>query len=68
VGGVVTISYSPGVVLFESAIPQPGYSTDPRETGPGEVRVRFESGNHTSDFRAEWKDGELEVTRNETGQ
>jgi hypothetical protein len=66
-GGVVTISHSPGVVTFVTAIPQPGFSTDPRETGPDRVRVRFESDTHTSDFRAEWEGGELKITQNETG-
>lgn len=66
-GGVVTISHSPGVVVFVSAIPQPGYSTDRRELGPDRVRIRFESENHTSDFRAEWDDGDLKITKNETG-
>ena len=66
-GGVVTISHSPGVVTFVTAIPQPGFSTDPRETGPDRVRVRFESDTHTSDFRAEWEGGELRITQNETG-
>lgn len=66
-GGVVTISYSPGVVNLVSAIPQPGYSTDPRETGPTKVRIRFESEEHTSDFRAEWEGGELRITQNESG-
>ena len=67
-GGVVTISHSPGVVNFVSAIPQPGFSTDPRETGPDRVRIRFESPDHTSDFRAEWEGGELKITQNETGE
>ncbi len=67
VGGVVTISYSPGVVNFVSAIPQPGFSTDTRETGPDEVRIRFEGDEHTSDFRARWQAGELEITQSETG-
>ena len=66
-GGVVTISHSPGIVTFISAIPQPGFSTDPRETGPDRVRIRFESETHTSDFRAEWESGELKTTQNETG-
>lgn len=66
-GGVVTISYSPDVVNFVSAFPQSGYSTDIREYGPEEVRVRFESGDHTSDFRARWENGELQITKNETG-
>lgn len=63
----MTISYSPGIVNFVSAIPQAGFSTDRRETGPDEVRIRFESDDHTSDFRARWQGGELEVTKNETG-
>jgi len=68
VGGVVTISYSPGVVNFVSAVPQPGFSTDQSEAGPDRVRVRFESETHTSDFRAEWKGDELEITKNESGE
>jgi hypothetical protein len=66
-GGTVTISYSPGVVNFVTAIPQAGYSTDVRETGPDRVRVRFESDTHTSDFRAEWEGGELKITKSESG-
>lgn len=68
VGGVVTISHSPGIVNFVSAIPQPGYSTDRRETGPDEVRIRFEGDDHTSEFRARWQGGELEITKNENGE
>ncbi len=67
-GGVVTISYSPGVVTFVSAIPQPGYSTDRKATGPVEVRIRFESESHTSDFRAEWEGGALKVSQDESGE
>ena len=66
-GGVVTISHTSGVVNLIAAIPQPGYTTEQRETGPVEVRIRFESDDHTSDFRARWQDGELEITINETG-
>jgi hypothetical protein len=66
-GGTVTISHSPGVVTFVTAIPQPGFSTDLRETGPERVRVRLESKTHTSDFRAEWEGSELKITQNETG-
>lgn len=67
-GGVVTVSYSPGVVMFVSAVPQPGYSAEASETGPEKVRVRFESEIHTSDFRAEWKSGELTIKQNESGE
>lgn len=65
VGGVVTISHSSGVVGFVSAIPQPGFTTDLDETGPKSVRVKFVGDTHTSEFRAEWEEGELEITRNE---
>ncbi len=65
IGGVVTISHVPGTVNFVSAIPQPGFTTEQREIGPAEVRIRFESETHTSDFRARWQDGELEITINE---
>ena len=64
----MTISYSPGIVNFVSAIPQPNYSTEREETGPEKVRVRFESEAHTSDFRAEWEGGELKIVKNETGE
>ena len=68
IGGSVTISHAPGLVTFVTAIPQPGFSTDLRETGPDRVRVRFESETHTSDFRAEWEASELKITQNETGE
>jgi len=66
VGGVVTIRSSPGVVDFISAVPQAGFSTELRETGPDQVRIRFESAAHNSDFRAEWQGGELKITKNES--
>lgn len=66
VGGVVTIRSLPGVVNFISAVPQPGFSTDVRETGPDRVRIRFESEAHNSDFRAEWQGDELRITKNES--
>jgi hypothetical protein len=68
IGGTVTISQSPGVVTFATAIPQPGFSTEIRETGPDRVRVRFDGETHTSDFRAEWEGSELKITQNETGE
>lgn len=62
------ISHSPGVVNFVSAVPVPGYSTDLSDAGPDRVRVRFESESGASDFRAEWKSGELQIVMNETGE
>lgn len=66
-GGVVTIRHSPGVVTFVSAVPQPGYRAEPEETGPARVKVEFESEHHSSEFRAEWSGGELEITTHESG-
>lgn len=67
IGGVVTISYSPGTVTFVSAIPQAGYGTEIKESGPETVRVEFRADNHTSVFRAEWDDDRLEITKDEHG-
>jgi len=67
-GGIVTISHSPGIVNFISAVPQPGYSADLSDAGPDRVRVRFEGESGASDFRAEWKSGELQIVINETGE
>jgi len=64
----VTISYTPGVVTFVSAIPQSGYSTEIEESGPSRVRVHFESDSHTSEFRAEWEGAELAITKSEEDQ
>jgi len=61
----VTISYSPGVVNFVSAIPRPGFSTDLDKTGPETVKVKFESDDHTSEFEAKWSNGELEISERE---
>ncbi len=68
VGGSVTISYSPGAVSLVSAIPQPGFSTDVKHAGPDEVRIRFESDDHASDFRAEWEDAELKISESENAK
>jgi hypothetical protein len=55
-------------VNFISAVPQPGYSADLSDAGPDRVRVRFEGETGASDFRAEWKSGELQIVMNETGE
>lgn len=65
VGGVVTISYSPGVVNFVSAIPEAGFSTEQLHTGPDEVRINFNSETHSSEFRAEWENGVLDIKTSE---
>ena len=64
-GGSVTISFSPGTVTYLAAVPSGGFSTEVENTGPDEVRVTFESDDHESEFRAEWEDGELKITKKE---
>jgi hypothetical protein len=56
------------VVSFISAIPQPGFSTELEEDGPDQVRVKFESDSHSSEFRARWEGGELRVTAQEEAE
>ncbi len=68
IGGVVTISYSPGTVTFVSAIPQAGYGTEIKDSGPERVRVEFRADNHTSVFRAEWNGDRLEISKDENGE
>lgn len=64
-GGVVTISHSPGVVNFVSAIPAAGFDTEIKATGPNKVEVEFESDTHTSEFKAQWEGGVLDVSKDE---
>jgi hypothetical protein len=52
-------------VWFEGATPAPGFSVELRDRGPNKVSVEFESGGHESKFRAEFEDGELEITLDE---
>ena len=61
----MTISASPGSVNFVSAIPQAGFTTELRETGPEKVRVRFVGATVIYEFEAEWESGELEVETSE---
>lgn len=64
-GGTVTIETGAGQVRFVSAIPQAGFTTDLRETGPERVRVRFVGTTTTFEFEAEWEDGGLEISTEE---
>ena len=64
-GGKVVISASPGVVNLVSWTPKPGFSGEVEKSGPDEVRVRFESDNHESEFEAEWDDGRLVISKDE---
>lgn len=61
----MTISASPGVVAFVSAIPQAGYTTELRDTGPERVRVRFVGSTAIFEFEAKWDDGRLDIETSE---
>ncbi len=66
-GGTVTIrATSPDRVDFVSAIPKSGFTTELRESGPERVRVRFRSGEQTSEFEAEWDNGQLQISLDES--
>jgi cytoskeletal protein RodZ len=64
-GGSVTITSSPGVVTFVSAIPQAGFTTELRDTGPERVRVRFVSATTIFEFEAKWDNGRLDIDTSE---
>ena len=61
----MTISSAPGEVTFVSAIPQAGFTTELRDTGPERVRVRFVSATTIFEFEAKWDDGQLDVETSE---
>jgi len=61
IGGQVTISSLEPTVDYVSAVPAGGFSAEIEETGPNEVKVKFESDAHESSFKAKWEDGELDI-------
>lgn len=60
-GGTVVVSYRPGEVILETAVPKPGFQTDIEKAGPPGVEVDFESSSLKVAIKAEWKDGRLDV-------
>lgn len=59
-GGSLTVSYRPGEVRYEAAVPAAGYSLDIISTGP-DVRVEFTADEGPEyEIRARWNDGEFE--------
>lgn len=61
IGGQVTISTLEPDVGLVAAVPAAGFSAEIEESGPGEVKVEFESSGHKSSFRARWEDSELDI-------
>jgi hypothetical protein len=60
-GGTVSIRYRQGEVRLQGAVPAPGYEADIDHEGPDEVRVTFDGDEHETEFRARWRDGQLDV-------
>ncbi len=61
VGGWVRVTVGQGFVDLEGAAPSPGFSMKLESESGTEVRVRFESNDHRSEFEAKWEGGELEI-------
>ena len=68
VGGQVWISADEPDVAFVNAVPKAGFSVEVEKSGPKEVEVKFESADHQSEFRAGWKDGELDIDIDEESE
>lgn len=60
-GGTVVVSYRPGEVVLETAVPLAGFQFEIDKEGPPAVEVEFESSSLRVDFRAEWEDDELRI-------
>ena len=60
-GGTVVVSYRPGEVILETAVPRPGFETEIDKQGPPVVEVEFDSSNLRVDIKAEWENGDLEI-------
>ena len=67
-GGTVVVSYRPGEVILETAVPRPGFETEIDKQGPPVVEVEFDSSNLRVDIKAEWDNGELEIEVDEEPQ
>ena len=65
VGGWVRVTIGQGFVRLEGAAPNPGFSMRLEADEGDEVRVRFESDDHRSEFEAKWDGGELEIELDE---
>jgi hypothetical protein len=68
IGGQVWISADEPDVAFVNAVPKAGFSVEVEKSGPKEVEVKFESADHQSEFRARWKDGELDIDIDEESE
>lgn len=67
-GGIVVLVVGQGTVNVASAQPKQGFSAVVVDAGPSRVKVEFESRNHESSLKAEFKVGVLDVSIEESGE
>jgi hypothetical protein len=60
-GGSVVVSYRPGEVVYNSAVPVAGFSVELKKEGPPVVEVEFESESAKYEVTAQWSNGRLSV-------
>ncbi len=60
-GGTVVVSYRPGEVVYETAVPLPGFETEIEKTGPPVVEVQFDSNSLQVDIKVEWNGDALDI-------
>ncbi len=67
-GGSLTVRYRTGVVEYQAATPNPGFTLEVEDTSP-EARVEFHNDGEGADYeiRVRWNGGALEVEVNEKG-
>jgi hypothetical protein len=56
-GGTLTVSYRPGEVRYEAAVPAAGYSLELDSTTSPDIRVTFVGAADAWELRARWHDG-----------
>lgn len=55
------MSYRPGEVILQTAVPLPGFETEIDNAGPPQVEVEFNSNNLRVDIKVEWDNDKLEI-------
>lgn len=68
VGGTVVLRVANGTVGVESVVPRPGFSYEPKKTGPDEIEIAFVGDDHKSVLTAHFEDGELKWDKKEEGE
>ena len=61
IGGTVTVQVTGDNVALIAAIPNDGFTAEVKQSGPSKVEVEFNSLGHESKYRAEVRDGVLDI-------